>query len=180
MGTFDTIHFKKPFQCPGCQAEIHSVQTKAFEWGSMEDYHIGDCVTHAEEIRIVREELYCEKCLAYDKQYIYLVIYRGILIDVVEDPAVAESLLHSFCFERLILWYHDLYAKLARERCERRDVERFLHEMKTWYEKKGDRDSEHEGDEVRLFSFPNRELLEKSSCPIEAIQNFLEKHPPTD
>jgi hypothetical protein len=33
------------------------------------------------------------------------------LIDITLDRPAAEAQLRSFSFERLILWYHDLYAK---------------------------------------------------------------------
>lgn len=58
MGMFDTIIFDRPFPCAKCGAEIRSDQTKAFEC-TLDDYHIGDCIAHAEEIRIVGDELYC-------------------------------------------------------------------------------------------------------------------------
>lgn len=62
MGMFDTIHFEKPIACAVCQAEIPSIQTKAFDC-ALDDFRIGDCIGHAEEIRIVRESLYCTACL---------------------------------------------------------------------------------------------------------------------
>ncbi len=51
MGMFDTIYFDKPYICPVCQGEIHSVQVKAFE-NMLEDYRVKDCVGHAEEINM--------------------------------------------------------------------------------------------------------------------------------
>jgi len=65
MGMFDTIHFEKPIACAVCQAEIPSIQIKAFDC-ALDDFRIGDCIGHAEEIRIVRESLYCNACRTYD------------------------------------------------------------------------------------------------------------------
>ena len=64
MGMFDTIIFDRPIPCPKCGAEIRSDQTKAFEC-TLDEYRIGDCIAHAEEIRIVGDELYCEACKAF-------------------------------------------------------------------------------------------------------------------
>ena len=110
MGLFDVIHFPQPLICVACQVEITSTQTKAFD-PSQNDFHVGDCVGHAEEMHIVRESLHCDTCLVYDQQFVYLVVYRGILVDVAADLETAEAKLHSFSFEKLILWYHDLSAK---------------------------------------------------------------------
>ena len=55
MGMYDTIHLPEPIDCAACEAHITSTQTKAFD-STLEDYWIGDCVGHAEEIRIAREK----------------------------------------------------------------------------------------------------------------------------
>ena len=59
MGMFDTIVLDRAYECPACGKEIESVQTKEFE-RTLEDYRVGDCISHAEDIRIVKETLYCE------------------------------------------------------------------------------------------------------------------------
>ena len=61
MGMFDTIIFNRPIPCPKCGAEIRSDQTKAFEC-TLDDYRIGDCIAHAEEIRIDRGAPRAENC----------------------------------------------------------------------------------------------------------------------
>lgn len=81
MGMFDTIRFESPIACAVCQAPISATQTKAFEC-LMDDFHIGDCIGHAEELRLVREGLYCDACHAIDQQFVYLAVYRGILVDI--------------------------------------------------------------------------------------------------
>jgi hypothetical protein len=76
MGMFDTILFDQAIPCPKCGAEITSDQTKAFEC-TLDDYRIGDCVAHAEEIRIVRDELFCGQCQQFTGKSYYLAVYRG-------------------------------------------------------------------------------------------------------
>ena len=143
-------------------------------------YGVGDCITHTEEIRVVREGLYCDACRAYDKQFVYLAVYRGIFVGITDDLAAAEALLRTFSFEKLILWYHDLYARLVEERRERRGVERFLHDVATWYEKGYDRMSEEERKKQWLIFLSAREILEQSAGPVEAIRAYLDKQPPAE
>jgi len=174
MGMFDTVHFPQPLTCAACQAEITSTQTKAFE-NILEDYHIGDCIAHAEELRIVREGLYCEKCRVMDEQHVYFVVYRGILTDITQDLAEAERQLRSFSFERLLLWYHDQYARRIRERARRHDVERFLRHTREWFAEGYDRQPPEKGSFRKLFFLFNRDILEQSETPLEAIRVYLQK-----
>jgi hypothetical protein len=179
MGMFDTIHFEQPIACAICQAPIPSTQTKAFEC-TLDNFRIGDCIGHAEEIHIVREGLYCNACHAYDQQVVYLAVYRGILVDIALDLPAAEAQLRSFSFERLILWYHDLYAKRMAERRDRLEVERFLHDVAQWYEEGYDRMSQQERDKRRLFFFLHRSILENAASPIGAIRAYLDQQPTGD
>jgi hypothetical protein len=174
MGMFDTIHFEKPIACAVCQAEIPSIQTKAFEC-ALDDFRIGDCVGHAEEIRIVRESLYCNACRTYDQQWIYLVVYRGILTDIAFDLATAEAQLRTFSFERLLLWYHDLYAKREHERRERCEIEGFLRDVARWYEEGYDQMPQEAREKHWLFFLRYRSLLEKAASPIAVIRAYLDQ-----
>lgn len=174
MGMFDTIHFPQPLTCAACQAGISSTQTKAFE-NLLEDYHIGDCIGHAEELRIVREGLYCEKCRVFDRQYVYFVVYRGILTDITQDLAEAERQLRSFSFERLLLWYHDQYARRIQERERRQEVVRFLRDTREWFAEGHDQQPREENRFRTFFFLHNRDTLEQSATPLEAIQEFLRK-----
>lgn len=176
MGMYDTIRFDSAIPCSVCQAEIDSTQTKAFDC-TLATYRVGDCVAHAEEIRVVREGLYCHACRKFDKQFIFLAVYRGILVGVVDDMAAAEALLRTFSFEKLLLWYHDLFARLEGERRERWAVERFLHDVATWYEKGYDLMSEEERKKQWVVFLSAREVLEKSAGPVEAIRAYLNEHP---
>ena len=132
MGMFDTIIFDRPIPCPKCGAEIRSDQTKAFEC-TLDDYRIGDCIAHAEEIRIVGDELYCEACKAFTTRY-YLAVYRGVLVGIEQEREAAEALLRSFNFEKLLLWYHDLYRKRERARGATHRAEMFMHNVCEWFE----------------------------------------------
>ncbi len=85
MGMFDTVYFENPIACVICQAPIISTQTKAFDC-TLDNYRVGDCIAHAEEIRIVREDLHCDACHAFNQQFVYLAVYRGILVDIATRP----------------------------------------------------------------------------------------------
>lgn len=93
----DTIIFDHPIPCPQCGVEIRSDQTKAFE-RMLDDYRIGDCVAHAEEIRIVGYDLYCDACKAFTTRY-YLADYRGVLVGIEQERESAEALPRSFNME---------------------------------------------------------------------------------
>lgn len=174
MGLFDVIHFPQPVTCTACQAQIASTQTKAFD-PLQQEFSVGDCVGHAEEIRIVREGLYCDACRAYDEQFVYFIVYRGILVDVAADLTTAEAQLHSFSFERLILWYHDLFAKYDRQRRERQTIIGFLHDVRRWFEGKYDQMSPEERQKQRLFFLHNSAILEEAADPLAAIRAYLEE-----
>ena len=79
MGMFDIIYFDKPYLCPKCRTKIGSTQTKAFEKMLM-NFHVKDCVAHAEEIRVVKEELFCDKCSKFTGRHVYIAVFRGILV----------------------------------------------------------------------------------------------------
>ena len=106
MGMFDTIHFSKAYSCPKCQRKIDSTQTKAFE-KLLEEFIVGDCAGHAEEIKIIREELYCNQCSESTGVWVYIVVNRGILLGTAETLKEARDLMDSLNLEKLILWYHD-------------------------------------------------------------------------
>jgi len=174
MGMFDTFHFEKPVVCAVCRSSVSSTQTKAFD-RALEDFRIGDCAGHAEEIRIVREELYCDACRNLTGQFVYLVVYRGILADIASDLPTAEARLRDFSMERLLLWYHDLYAKLVAERRRRQDTEHFLVDVANWYEGGYDRMSPEERKGRWPQFFFRRSLLESATDPVSALRAYLDE-----
>ena len=91
---FDTIYFDKAYTCPICQKEIHSTQTKAFE-NLLEGFHVKDCIGHAEEMRIVKEELFCDSCSEFIGKDVYIVVGRGILLGITETLEEAKKLLNQ-------------------------------------------------------------------------------------
>lgn len=172
MGMFDTILFDQAIPCPKCGAEILSDQTKAFEC-TLDDYQIGDCIAHAEEIRIVREELFCSQCKQFTGKNYYLAVYRGILAGIEEDLESAEHRLRTFGFETLVLWYHDLYARLQNALGDAHRSEVFMHDLCEWFEKGYDRLTEEQRTDPLLLFLWNREILESSPDPLAALRQFL-------
>jgi hypothetical protein len=169
MGMFDTILFDRPIPCPKCGAEIRSDQTKAFEC-TLDDYRIGDCIAHAEEIRIVGDELYCEACKAFTTRY-YLAVYRGVLVGIEQEREAAEALVRSFNFEKLLLWYHDLYRKRQRALADNRRAEAFMRQVCEWFDGGHAKQAPEGLGSLRFFL--SRDILEKSDTPLAALHHFL-------
>src|SRR5574341_1444061 len=92
MGMFDTIYFDKPYECPVCQGKIKSAQVKEFE-NLLEDFHAKDCVGHAEDIRIIKEELFCDHCSEFTGKNVYIAVNRGILLGTAETLEEGKKLL---------------------------------------------------------------------------------------
>ncbi len=173
MGMFDTIYFDKPYLCPKCRAKIDSTQTKAFE-STLANFHVKDCVSHAEEIRVVKEDLFCNKCSESTGQYVYIAVFRGVLVGVADSPRDARHMLNDMNLEKLLLWYHDLFKKYDLEARRNDDVLRFLKNVVDWFEE--GRHKKKKGkvsvidDIVFLF---DREYLKKAKDPLDAIKRFL-------
>jgi len=173
MGMFDTIVFDKAYTCPQCGAEIASTQTKAFEQ-TLSNYHVKDCISHAEDIRIVKEELFCHKCSHFGGQYVYLAIVRGILVGVVDTLQAAEVMLNDLNLEKMILWYHDLFTRYQSESREKRGSLNFMKHVVEWFEKGYHKIDE--GDAAtkgKLLFIWNKELLQDAKEPLEAIKRYL-------
>ena len=171
MGMFDTIYFGKTYFCPKCRAKIDSTQTKAFE-NLLEDYRVGDCASHAEDLKIIREELFCNRCSEFTGFWVYIVVNRGILLGTTETLQEARDLMNSLNLEKLILWYHDLYQKYVKERREKHSYVRFLRDLQEWYGEEFHDKSEDEGLK-RLQFFHNLRYLKGAHSPVESINRFL-------
>ena len=120
MGMFDTIIFDRPIPCPKCGAEIRSDQTKAFEC-TLDDAATAVAVASATASRTPRiSASSAMTCTARHARRsptrYYLAVYRGVLVGIEQEREAAEALLRSFNFEKLLLWYHDLYRKRERAR----------------------------------------------------------------
>ncbi len=170
MGMFDTIHFDKAFICPVCQENIYSVQIKEFE-NLLENFYVGDCIGHAEEMRIIKKELFCDKCSKFTGKNVYIIVNRGILIGATETLEDGKKVLNDLNFEKLILWYHDLYQRYTRERKEKHSVEHFLEDLSEWY---GERVYEKQESGVAAFRFLlNSAYLKGAADPLESVERFL-------
>ena len=173
MGMFDTIYFDRHYLCPKCKAKIDSTQTKAFE-RTLTNFHIKDCVSHAEEIRVVKEELLCDKCSKFTGQHLYIAVSRGILVGVADSLQGARHMLNDMNLEKLILWYHDLYKTYDAEARENAGVLRFLGNVVKWFEQgrhKKKRDTiKGIGDLPFLF---DKEYLKGAKDPLESIKRYV-------
>ncbi|MEA2075217.1 MAG: hypothetical protein U9O85_05730 [Euryarchaeota archaeon] len=171
MGMFDTIYFDKARTCPLCQGRIHSVQTKAFE-NMLEEFRVKDCIGHAEEMMIVKEELFCDHCSKFTGKSVYIVVGRGILLGITDTLEEAKKLLNDLNQEKRLLWYHDLYRRYITERKEKRSYGRFLEDLREWY---GERLYERqETDAIERIRFiGNSRHLEGALNPAESIERFM-------
>ena len=171
MGMFDTIYFEQPYTCPMCQGKINSTQTKAFE-NLLEDYHVKDCVSHGEEIRMIKEELFCDHCSKHTGLDIYIVVNRGIFLGTAATLEEAQKLMKDLNLEKLILWYHDLYQRYRKERIEKSSYIRFLDDLHQWYgEKLYEQSNDTMTEQFRFFS--NLKHLQGALNPVESIERFI-------
>lgn len=173
MGMFDMIYFDRPYLCPNCRSKIAFTQIKAFK-RTLTNFHIKDGVSHAEEIRVVKEELFCNKCSEFTGQHVYIAVFRGILVGAANTLQDAQAMLNDMNLEKLTLWYHDLYKKYDKEVRKNEGVLRFLRNVVEWFEqgrhkKKNDKAASI-GDILFLF---DKEYLKGAKDPLEAIKRFL-------
>ena len=169
---FDTIYFDKAYTCPKCQKRIYSTQTKAFE-NLLEGYHVKDCVGHAEEMRIVKEELFCDNCREFIGKSVYIVVGRGILLGITETLEEAKKLLNDLNQEKLVLWYHDLYRRYIGERNEKRSYGRFLEDLREWYGERLHERPEPDSGIERLRFIWNSRHFKGCMNPVESIERFI-------
>lgn len=173
MGMFDTIYFEKPYLCLNCRATIDSVQVKEFEC-LLAHYRVKDCISHAEDIRIVKSELFCDKCREFAGRHIYIAVFRGILVGATDTLQTAQTMLNDMNLEKMLLWYHDLYKKYDGEVRENEGALRFLRNVVEWFEQGRHKNKRNTikgiGDLPFLF---DKEYLECAKDPLEAIKRFL-------
>jgi|GEM_PF-819811 len=172
MGMFDTVYFDKKYSCPECGEEIGSVQVKEFE-NILENYHVKDCVSHAEEIRIIRDELFCDVCSAYTGKNIYIAIGRGILLGIADTLDEARGLLNEMNLEKIVLCYHDLYQRYKNEQREKHSYRRFLHDLHDWYAERLYEMPEDDSNRWRVMFIWNSRHLKGALNPVESIERFM-------
>lgn len=133
-----------------------------------------DCVGHAEEMRIVKEELFCDNCREFIGKNVYIVIGRGILLGVTETLEEAKKVLNGLNEEKLILWYHDLYQRYIDEQREKQSYWRFLEDLREWYgERWYEKPETESGIEGLRFIWHSRHL---KGCmnPVESIERSVD------
>ncbi len=171
MGMFDTVRLDKKCSCPACGGRIDSVQVKAFD-KTLEVYDVKDCVSHAEETRIIREELFCDSCSKHTGIHVYLAVSRGILVGTAGSFKEAEILIRDLNLEKLILWYHDLYKEWKHQENRTANYSRFLQNLSEWF---GRRYHERPPDSMieRLHFSHNERHLRGALNPIESVERFM-------
>ena len=172
MGMFDTIYFDKYYTCPLCQHKIDSIQVKEFE-NLLESYYVKDLpvVSHAEDIRIIKDELFCANFLKHTRKNIYIVVNRGILEGIADNLEDGKKLLNELNVEKLILMYHDQYKRYKDERSEKNSYRKFLSDLSEWY---GEKFYENPPTDLEGLRFTeNSSFLKSTKDPIESIQSFL-------
>ena len=172
MGMFDTIYFDQKYTCPLCGKEIVDIQTKEFE-NLLNYYHVKDCISHAEDIRIIKDELFCNACSKHTGSYVYIIVARGILLGTTDTLKAAKELLNDLNLEKLILWYHDLYKRYVNEQNEKGSYSRFLSDLSEWYGKKLYLKKEDERTGLEFHLLWNLRHLRGALSPVESIERFL-------
>jgi len=172
MGMFDTVYLDCAYTCPVCQKTIHSVQVKAFE-NQLETFRTKDCIGHAEEMRIIKEELFCDRCREDIKKSIYIVEGRGILLGITDTLGEAQTLLNDLNKEKLVLWYHDLYQRYIAERREKHSYQRFLEDLEGWYGERLHECAEIDSATERFRFIWNSRHLRGALSPVESIERFM-------
>ncbi len=172
MGLFDTIHFDNKLTCKTCGNAIESVQVNEFAQ-LLNEYHVKDCISHAEDVRIVKEELFCDKCGKRTGEYVYIGIHRGIIVGVTDSFQEAQNMLQDLNLEKLILWYHDLFRKYRDATWRKNDTDRFLRHLVEWFAGGNKTDAKKR---LLLFGL-DLDYLEGAQDPIEALKKYLDQPP---
>lgn len=170
MGVYDTIYLDKQYICPMCGRRINSTQVKEFG-NILENYRTKDCVSHAEEMRIIKDNLFCSSCAKDTGISVYIVVNRGILLGTAETLKEARTLLDDLNLEKLILWYHDLYKRYVEERREKHSYEKFLDDLREWHRKRAYEESENKITRLRFIH--NLRHLEGTLNPMESVERFI-------
>jgi len=168
MGMFDTIMIDRSYECVKCKNMITSTQTKAFD-KTLDEYKTKDCVDHAEDIRIIKEELFCDKCHEFQPDPVYLVVNRGILTGIADSLQQARALLDDLNNEKLILWYHDLYRRYIDQKNDTHKHRRFLYDLREWWGEQLYKETNKD----KLFFLFYSHHFKGAISPIESVERFL-------
>jgi hypothetical protein len=162
MGLPDSIDLDQPRACPECGTAIKRV---LLSWGDKrEDFTVGDCVSHAEHLGVAREQLYCLACGALG-HFVYLGIFRGLLVGIGDSSDEAKRLLDDVNLEKILFWHHDLFRKYRLEQRARIRLEDFLADVAWWF---------GEPDAGYLPCEGNAPYLEGAMDALDAVKRFLD------
>jgi hypothetical protein len=162
MGIHDTVRFDPPRTCRSCGQAIDSVQLSSD--GILEEFELGDCISHAEDLGVMREQLFCRACNG-SGQHVYLVVFRGILVGIGDSFAEAKQLLDGMSPEKILFLYHDLFKKYRFEQRHKRGLEGFLEDLVKWFTAP---------DKQRLFYRINDAYFKDAADAVDAIKRYLE------
>ena len=110
------------------------------------------------------EQLYCDTCNEF-KLYVYLAVFRGILVGIGDSLEEAKRMLEATGLEKIVLWYHDLFHKYRSEHDGKNQLDRFLRDVVQWFA---------EPEKRRSVSFwLNSHYLKEAESPLDAIKRFL-------
>ncbi len=169
MGLFDTIILEKKYHCPVCGREIESIQVKDFD-PYLQTYRVGDCISEPDDIRLVKEGLYCSSCQKFTGQHVYAAVDRGILVGTAGNMEEAESLLGTLSIEKLLMLHRSANKKHLADVMKRNRNLNFLDNLCIWYGKelyKKDKSDPERKWFLRDFEF------EGIDTPIEALKAFV-------
>lgn len=158
MGLYDEIIFPRPIKCKVCGVEINSTQTKLFD-NLLVKYSVGDPMPKAFLYGVIRDTIYCnhgkkEGMESSFDQEIFLAIWQGILIDVLEDAELAMERVNSFGLEDLL--------SLSKRLLQGRNKHRYRYfQLKEWAK-------------TILWSKPSKESLNAFLKDLEGQKQFDE------
>ena len=86
------------------------------------------------KLESLRKSYYVINVPEFTGRYVYIAVFRGILVGVADSLQEARHMLSDMNLEKMLLWYHDLYKKYDGEVRENEGVLRFLRNMVEWFE----------------------------------------------
>jgi len=108
---YDYLILPEPIKCKKCGYEIKLIQTKRFA-RLLKEYELGDLTNKYIISAIFEEHWSCDEC--DEIVNIYIIIYKGIIIGIVDNKEKAVNLLDNFNINDLIELYYQLIFKKSK------------------------------------------------------------------
>ncbi|MHA1750481.1 MAG: hypothetical protein ACTSYF_17785 [Promethearchaeota archaeon] len=160
MGLFDTIIFPNPIPCEKCGNAIESTQIKAFG-NLLRTYKVGSIIQSPIVDDIMKENLFCDTCKHF-KQFIYLVIFKGILIAIEKNENEARKMINAFGKGELYFLYVDLYKEKEEWRKKFLSLKSLLETYIDYLKLTNEEREKLENDPLRALCFSEiKECLER-------------------